>query len=950
MLKVRDIEVRLPRSGRTPGGERARASLGAAALCALLAGLLAFFGACGTAIGMTPARAGDASRLHAVPDATVGPFSVQRDLPFGEAGAGTTMALSADGNTALLGDPDYGANCEPATAPCVGAVEVWTRTNGIWSEQALIVPGDESPGEAQFGWSVALSGDGNTAIVGGPDTEDYGAGAAWVFMRSNGTWTEQAKIEPDDETNDDGQFGTSVALSADGSTALIGGPDAAWVYAGSGADWAEEAKIVPSDEASPGDAAFGSSVALSSNGDTALIGGPGEGAAWVYTGAGPIWTEQQKLVPDSDTTGGAFGSSVALSADGGTALVGSPTPGVVGEALVYTQSGGSWTEQTSITPTDVVLPPTGVQDPAPGFGTSVALSSDGDAALIGNPTDGDTVRPNVGAVWLYGDSGGDWSERQKILDPMPQAPEFGSAVALSGDASTALIDGWVYTTGVANCSAANDLSSVSSMSGTACPTVPISIVQLGDSIGSGEGTLYGYQYVEGKTNSDGTWVDRNPNKNTEPAWTGKYSPCHDSPFAYGKIVSYALGAGDAFDQRACTGASYDNGITKPETEYPGGSGEEYRPAEFPPSDTQLFSQPATQQVVLVTFGADDVQFSNIVASCVVNSPRNTGRAGSVAHTACLACPDEDVSKVAEDHGRCEDRSPPNGRRQTAPPTYAGGDTFQEDFTDELPKLFGPVPGTNPGASYYDLLVAHIHMLDPHAEIVFTDYADPFPRNDEPCADTGGALGLTKAQISFLRHGLDTLDGDIRLTVDALHDPYVGFVDIERALDDHTWCTADPWAYGLSLYTLHGVGQSILYHLSRKLFGEGLTPAPFHPTPEGQQKIANLVVARVKTLLGDSTPTPTATPIPPSTLTGNGVVVKAAGAVHGQVSGFPPDTTVNIALGAPAGASAPAVNVGADGTATFSFTFRSAPSGPNQLFLTDLATGHSAILPVFVPYR
>ena len=70
---------------------------------------------------------------------------------------------------------------------------------------------------------MALSADGNTALIGGYG-DDGGKGAAWVFTRSGSAWTQQgAKLTGSGETGN-GQFGTSVALSADGNTALIGGP------------------------------------------------------------------------------------------------------------------------------------------------------------------------------------------------------------------------------------------------------------------------------------------------------------------------------------------------------------------------------------------------------------------------------------------------------------------------------------------------------------------------------------------------------------------------------------------------------------------------------------------------------------------------------------------------------------------------------------------------------
>ena len=98
----------------------------------------------------------------------------------------------------------------------------------------------------------------NTALIGGPDDNSL-VGAAWVFTRSGATWTQQGpKLTGSDETGA-GEFGTSVALSADGNTALIGGPSdndrlgAAWVFTRSGSTWTQQgAKLTGSGETGGG--------------------------------------------------------------------------------------------------------------------------------------------------------------------------------------------------------------------------------------------------------------------------------------------------------------------------------------------------------------------------------------------------------------------------------------------------------------------------------------------------------------------------------------------------------------------------------------------------------------------------------------------------------------------------------------------------------------------------
>src|SRR5580700_9706749 len=104
----------------------------------------------------------------------------------GSPSQGFAVSVSADGNTAVVGGPNDGAG--------VGAVWVYVRANGVWSQQGSKLVGAGAVGNALQGQSVAISGDGNTAIVGGPadgNIVDGGVGAAWVYTRTNGVWSQQ---------------------------------------------------------------------------------------------------------------------------------------------------------------------------------------------------------------------------------------------------------------------------------------------------------------------------------------------------------------------------------------------------------------------------------------------------------------------------------------------------------------------------------------------------------------------------------------------------------------------------------------------------------------------------------------------------------------------------------------------------------------------------------------
>src|SRR5690242_5274391 len=126
---------------------------------------------------------------------------------------GASVALSADGSTAVVGGPgdDQGS----------GAAWVYTRTNGLQSIKITGSGVTGFSGKAAQGSAVAISADGNTLVVGGKD-DNGGTGAMWIFAKNNGVWVQQAKLWGTVLLGIS-QQGISVSVSANGNTALIGG-------------------------------------------------------------------------------------------------------------------------------------------------------------------------------------------------------------------------------------------------------------------------------------------------------------------------------------------------------------------------------------------------------------------------------------------------------------------------------------------------------------------------------------------------------------------------------------------------------------------------------------------------------------------------------------------------------------------------------------------------------
>ena len=358
----------------------------------------------------------------------------------GAADEGYVLALSSDGNTALIGGYNDNAG--------VGGFWIFARSAGTWTQVGGKLTATGAIGAANEGWSVALSADGNTALIGG-DQDNAGTGAAWVFTQSGGVWTQQAKLTASDETGA-GAFGFSVALSSDGNTALIGGDadnsnaGATWVFARNGNSWAQVGSKLTGTGATGSTPQQGSAVALSSNATTAVIGGFGDnanaGAVWVFTQSGGVWSQAGTKLSASDEAGaGVFGAALSLSADGNTALIGGYGDSAdTGAAWVFTQSGGVWSQVGS------KLIGTGAVGTAR-QGFAVALSADAGTAAIGGPEDNSFN----GATWVFTQSGGTWTQRGSKLTGTGAigAAEQGLAVALSSDGTTLIAGGAFDNTG-----------------------------------------------------------------------------------------------------------------------------------------------------------------------------------------------------------------------------------------------------------------------------------------------------------------------------------------------------------------------------------------------------------------------------------------------------------------------------------------------------------------------
>ena len=209
-----------------------------------------------------------------------------------------------------------------------GAVYAFERVGGVWMQTQVLQASDSKAGD-EFGWSVAL--DGTTLLVGadleGPSGN--GAGAVYVFEHNGAAWVETQKLKGSDTIPLD-YFGWSVDL--DGDRAVIGARDgesltdpfswdegAAYVFERAGGVFSQVARLEASD-ASASDG-FGYSVAVS--GDRVVVGSPDQdalgnnaGACYLFERNGlGAWIETEKILATDGQAGDIVGRAVGLSGD-----------------------------------------------------------------------------------------------------------------------------------------------------------------------------------------------------------------------------------------------------------------------------------------------------------------------------------------------------------------------------------------------------------------------------------------------------------------------------------------------------------------------------------------------------------------------------------------------------------------------------------------------------------
>jgi len=353
---------------------------------------------------------------------------------------GSSVAVSSDGQHILVG-----ARSDDKDGSNVGSAYVFERlADGSWLQEAKLTISDTNSGADSFGRAVAMSGDGEHALIDHGLEED-----AHVFSRQpDGTWQEQDVL-----TASDGEFGDSfgfaVAMSHDGQRVLVGAKDFTrpGAFSAGGAyvftrqpdgSYTQEAKLLASTY--DGDDFFGNSVSITPDGERALIGAVGDGSAFVFDRQPDgSWVQQTNFEDVDGDVFNDFGRDVSISDDGTRALVGAD--GDVdggfsnqGSAYVFAQQpDGTWAQQAALFASD------GANDSH--FGFSVALSAAGTRALIGADQDDVDGEERQGSAYVFArQTDGSWVQQTKITaSDGEETDRFGGSVAISANGQRGLI-------------------------------------------------------------------------------------------------------------------------------------------------------------------------------------------------------------------------------------------------------------------------------------------------------------------------------------------------------------------------------------------------------------------------------------------------------------------------------------------------------------------------------
>ena len=350
--------------------------------------------------------------------------------------------ISITNNEVILDIDNSGKSVAIASAvdPDAGEIITWTLTSNPFNQFAI----DANTGEITL--QNPIRNNSHTIEIQAEDSGNLTYSEQFVITLS----AKEQKIQaPTPQA--DAWFGERVDVARTNQVIAIGSPfedntfsneGGVYVFEEVGGSWVFQDKILTADISAAD--VFGSDISITEDGNKFIAGARSKrfngtfnvGAAYVFTrsSAGASWNEQQKLVAADASAQSRFGNRVAISKDGSTIVVGANLDNEngtdSGAAYIFTESGGVWSQQQKIVSSDVSA--------SDNFGIDVAISKDGSTIAVGA-----YEKNNEGAVYIFTESGGVWSQQQKLIGSdtgaVDQGDSFGGEIDISDDGNIIVI-------------------------------------------------------------------------------------------------------------------------------------------------------------------------------------------------------------------------------------------------------------------------------------------------------------------------------------------------------------------------------------------------------------------------------------------------------------------------------------------------------------------------------
>lgn len=350
---------------------------------------------------------------------------------------GFSTAITYDGNTVASGGPGYelpvGNTPYPSIGGGIGATWTFTRDSfSVWKQQQTISYNGYNNNPPIQGWSVSLSGDGNTLAIGATYDSNISmpTGKVYIYIKSGNLWSFQASLNPTGVLieNQLDYVGFSISLSNDGNMLVAGGPGyesntdlfgAVWIFRRSGTSWTQDAGPITSYNINIHDTVnVGLSVDISSDGNTYVTSGlyvdnDYAPIVFVYTYSNNTWTKHSQIVFNENSN---QYYPVSISGDGNTIMLGrSLDNSTQGTVDIFIKTNNVWSLQATLHGSGTSI----------SQGITVSLSYSGDtAAFTGRTIDGSNL-------WIFNRIDGIWVQNGAAI---PTA--YTISAKLSGDGKT----------------------------------------------------------------------------------------------------------------------------------------------------------------------------------------------------------------------------------------------------------------------------------------------------------------------------------------------------------------------------------------------------------------------------------------------------------------------------------------------------------------------------------